>query len=109
MPQTTFNGGHVRYELKNVKQTRNIVQNTPKVETVGVNTQIQDHKYMQTTPINLSTKYTNTPTSDMYRDNTSTQTQPMQYAEASTHTNIGSNRFVQTQSMQYSEAGTYTN
>ena len=45
-----------------------MTQNTyiPKVETeaVGVNTQTQDHKYMQTTPINLSTKYTNTPTSE---------------------------------------------
>ena len=64
---------------------------------------------MQTITINLSKKYTYTPTFDMYRDNTSTQTQPMQYAEASTHTNIGSNRFVQTQSMQYAEARTNTN
>ena len=33
----------------------------------------------------------------------------MQYAEASTDTNIGSIRFVQTEPMQYSEAGTNTN
>ena len=54
---------------------------------------------MRTTPIYLSTKYTNTSTSDMYRDNTSTQTQPMQYAEAEIHTNLASNRFSQTQPM----------
>ena len=63
---------------------------------------------MQTTPINLSTKYTNTPTSDMYRDNTSTQAQQIQYSEARTNTNMGSNRFAWTQPMQYSEAGTNT-
>ena len=97
----------MRYELKNFKGTSNIVQNTPKVETV--NTQNQNHRYLQTTPINLSTKYTNTSTSDMYRDNTSTQTQPMQHFEAGTNTNMGSNRFAQTQPMQYSEAGTNTN
>ena len=60
MPQTNFNNDHVRYELKNFKGTSNIVQNTPKVETV--NTQTQDYKYMQTTTINLSQKiylYTN--------------------------------------------------
>ena len=78
-------------------------------EAVGVNTQTQDHNYMQTTPKSLSTKYTNTPTSDMYIYNTSTQRQPMQCAKASKHTNIGSNRFAQTQPMQYSEAGTNTN
>ena len=45
MPQTNFNDGHVRYELKNVQKTRNIVQNTSKVETVGVNTQTQPMQY----------------------------------------------------------------
>merc|ERR1711954_512792 len=66
MPQTNFNDGHVG---------NNIVPNTPKVETVGVNP----------------------------------QTQPMQYAEAGTNTNLANNRFAQTQPMQYSEAGTNTN
>merc|ERR1711954_77047 len=90
---------------KKIQGPRNIVQNTftPKVLTVGVYTQTQDHEYMQTT------KYTNTPTSDMYRDNTSTQTQPMQYSEAGTNTNMGSNIFAQTQPMQFSEAETNTN
>ena len=74
MPQTNFNDGHVRYELKNVKGTSNIVQNTPKVETVGVNA----------------------------------QTQPMQYDEAGTNTNLVNDRFAQTQPMQHSEAGTNT-
>ena len=45
----------------------------------------------------------------MYRDKTSTQTTPMQYAEVGTNTNMVSNRFAQTQPMQYSEAGTNTN
>merc|ERR1711954_275221 len=75
MPQTNLNDDHVRYELKNVKGTSNIVQNTPTVETGGVNA----------------------------------QTQPMQYAEAGTNTNLPSNRFAQTQPMQYSEAWTNTN
>ena len=60
MQETNFDNDHVRYELKNFKGTSNIVQNTPKVETV--NTQTQDYKYMQTTTINLSQKiylYTN--------------------------------------------------
>merc|ERR1711954_637307 len=62
MPQTNFNDGHVRYELMNGKRANNIVPNTPKLETVGVNA----------------------------------QTQPMQYAEAGTNTNLPSNRFTQT-------------
>ena len=37
------------------------------------------------------------------------QTQPMQYAEAGTNTNLANNRFAQTQPMQFSEAGTNTN
>ena len=56
MPQTNFNDGHVRYELMNANGTSDILQNTPKVETVGVNT----------------------------------QTQPMQFSEAGTNTNIRS-------------------
>merc|ERR1711954_164972 len=75
MPQTNFNDGHVRYELNNVKGLSNIVQNTPKVETVVVNA----------------------------------QTQPMQYAEARTSTNLPSNIFAQTRPMQYSESGINTN
>ena len=35
-------------------------------------------------------EYTQTP--DMYRDNTSTQTQPIQHFEAGTNTNLGSNK-----------------
>ena len=75
MPQTNFNNGQMEYEMIHNQPTRNINQNIPKMETeaVGVNTQTQDHKHMQTTPINLSTKYTNT--------------------------NLASNRFVQTQPM----------
>ena len=64
---------------------------------------------MQNMPLNLSTKYTNTQTSDMYRDNTSTQTHPMQYAEAGINTNLASYRFSQTQPIQHYEAGTNTN
>merc|ERR1711954_176594 len=75
MPQTNLNDDHVRYELKNVKGTSNIVQNTPTVGTVGVNA----------------------------------QTQPMQYAEAGTNTNLANDRFAQTRPMQYSEGGTNTN
>ena len=76
MPQTNFNNDHVRHELKNFKGTSNLVQNTPKLETVGVNTQTPnhmhmeytqtpDHWYIQTTPLNLSAKYVNTQTSDL--------------------------------------------
>ena len=68
MSQTIFVDGHARYELKNVQGRKNISQNTyiPKGETevVGVNTHTQDHKYMQTSPINLSKRYTNTTTPD---------------------------------------------
>ena len=79
MPQTNFIDGQMGYEMKHIQGTRNIVQNTytPKLETVGVNTQTQNHKHM---------KYTQTP--DMYRDNTSTQTQPIQHFEDDTNTNI---------------------
>ena len=52
-------------------------------------------------------KYTQTP--DMYRDNTSTQTQPIQHFEASTNTNLANNRFSQTQPIQHLEASTNTN
>ena len=52
------------HELKGFQGTRNMDQNTsiPKVETeaVGVNTHPQDHKHIQTLPLDLSTKYTNT-------------------------------------------------
>ena len=113
MPQTNFNNGQMEYEMKHIQPTRNITQNTyiPKVETeaVGVNTQTQDHKYMQNTFINLSTKYTNTQTPDMYRDSTSTQTQPMQHFEAGTNTNLANNRFSKTKPIQRFEASTNTN
>ena len=52
-------------------------------------------------------KYTQT--HDMYRDNTSIQTQPIQHFEADTNTNLGSNRFSQTQPIQQFEAGINTN
>ena len=67
MSLANFNNGQMEYEMKHIQPTRNITQNIPKVETeaVGVNTQTQDHEYMQTAPINLSTKYINTQTSDM--------------------------------------------
>ena len=58
---------------------------TPKIEAVGVNTQTQDHKHMQTVPSNLSMKYTQT--LELHRDNTSTQTQLKQHFEAGTNTN----------------------
>merc|ERR1711954_188732 len=45
MSQTNFNDGHVRYEPMNAKGTINLVQNIPKVETVGVNAQTQPMQY----------------------------------------------------------------
>ena len=97
MPHTNFNDGHVRYELMNVKQANNIVPNTPKVETVGVNPQTQPMQYTQAgTNTNLA-------------NNRFVQTQPMQISEAGVNTNLPSNRYAQTQPMQYSEAGTNTN
>ena len=58
VPWSHLDNGQVRYEPKNIQGTKNMTQNTyiPKVETdaVGVNTQTQDHKYMQTTPMTLS-------------------------------------------------------
>merc|ERR1712081_68298 len=85
MPQTNFNDGHVIYELMNVKGANNIVQNTPKVETVGVNVQTQPMQYAEAgTNINLA-------------NNRFAQAQPMQFFEAETNTNLPSNRFAQTQ------------
>merc|ERR1711942_187936 len=96
MPQTNFNDSRERYELMNVKGANNIVQNTPKVETVGVNAQTQPMQYAEAgTNTNLA-------------NNRFAQTQPMQYSEAGINTNLPSNRFAQTQPMQYSEAGTNT-
>ena len=64
IPQTHFDKGQLGHELKGFQGTRNIAQNPsiPKVETeaVGVNTHPQDHKHIQTLPLDLSTKYTNT-------------------------------------------------
>merc|ERR1711954_626264 len=78
-------------------RANNIVQNTPKVETVGVNTQTQPMKYAEAwTNINLA-------------NNRFAQTHPMQYSEAGTNTNLPGNRFAQTQPMQYADAGTSTN
>merc|ERR1712081_38791 len=97
MPQTNFNDGHVRYEPMNAKGTINLLQNIPKVETVGVNAQTQPMQYAEAgTNTNLA-------------NNRFAQTQPMQYYEAGTNTNLHSNRFAQTQAMQYSESGTNTN
>merc|ERR1711954_322612 len=97
MPQTNLNDDHVRYELKNVKGTSNIVQNTPTVETVGVNSQTQPMQYAEAgTNTNLA--------NDRFA-----QTQPMQYSKGGTNTNLPSKRFAQTQPMQYSEAGPNTN
>ena len=99
MPQTYFDDGQMGYEMKHIQGTRNIVQNTytPKLETVGVNTQTQNPNHM---------KYTQTP--DMYRDNTSTQTQPIQHFEAGTNTNLASNRFSQTQQRNVNTQSTNT-
>merc|ERR1712082_401270 len=97
MPQTNFNDGHVRYEPMNAKGTINLVQNIPKVETVGVNAQTQPMQYAEAgTNTNLA-------------DNRFAQTQPMQYSEAGINTNLPSNRFAQTQPMQYADAGINTN
>merc|ERR1711954_186459 len=97
MPQTNFNDGRVRYEPMNAKGTINLVQNMPKVETVGVNAQTQPMQYAEA---GANTNLAN---------NRFAQTQPMQYSEAGTNTNLPSNRFTQTQPMQYADAGTKTN
>merc|ERR1712081_149373 len=67
MPHTNFNDGHVRYELMNVKQANNIVPNTQKVETVGVNSETMQYTQVGT--------YTN------LANNRFVQTQPMQFSE----------------------------
>ena len=58
VPQSHLDNGQVRYELINNQGAKNMTQNAciPKVQTdaAGVNTQTQDHKNMQSTPINLS-------------------------------------------------------
>merc|ERR1712081_162064 len=84
MPQTNFNDGHVRYELMNAKGANDIVPNTPKVETVGVNAQTQLMQFSE------AGTNTNLPS------NRFAQTQPMQYSEAGTNTNLPGNRFTQT-------------
>ena len=96
----------MKWNIFIIQPTINITQNIPKVETeaVGVNTQTQDHKHMQTTPINLSTKYTNT----NLASNRFVQTQPMQYAEARTNTNLPSTRFSQTQQRNVNTQSTNT-
>ena len=83
--------------MNHIQGTRNIVENTPKVETVGVNAQTQ------------SIKYANAGTNTNLANDRFAQTRPMQYSEGGTNTNLPSNRFAQTQPMQYSEAGTNTN
>ena len=97
MPQTNFNDGHVRYEPMNAEGTINLVQNIPKVETVGVNAQTQPMQYAE---VGTNTNLAN---------NRFVQTQPMQFSEAGVNTNLPSNRYAQTQPMQYSEAGINTN
>merc|ERR1711954_49182 len=78
-------------------RANNIVPNTQKVETVGVNAQTQPMQYAEDgTNTNLAS-------------NRFAQTQPMQYSEAGTNTNLPSNRFAQTQPMQYADAGINTN
>merc|ERR1711954_146309 len=69
----------------NAKGTSDIVQNTPKVETVGVNAQTRSMQYAEAgTNTNLA-------------NNRFAQTQPMLFSEAGTNTNLPSNRFAQTQ------------
>ena len=55
MPHTNFNDGHVRYELMNVNRANNIVPNTSKVESVGVNHRY--HIYRCLTVANTSVPY----------------------------------------------------
>merc|ERR1711954_199919 len=69
----------------NAKGANNIVPNSPKVETVGVNAQTQPMQYSKAgTNTNLA-------------NNRFAQTQPMQYSEAGANTNLPSNRLAQTQ------------
>merc|ERR1711954_183293 len=82
MPHTNFNDGHVRYELMNVKQVNNIVPNTPKVDTIGVNSERM--------------QYAEAGTNTNLADNRFVQTQPMQFSEAWITTNLSSNRLAQT-------------
>ena len=72
--------------LLDEREHDNMVQNSLKVKTVGVNKQTLDHKHI---------KYTQTP--DVNRDITFTKTQPIQHYEAGTNTNLASNRFSQIQ------------
>merc|ERR1712112_806773 len=78
----------------------------------GANNIVPNTPKVETVRVNAQTQpmqYAEAGTNTNLTNNRFAQTHPMQHSEAGINTNLPSNRFAQTQPMQYAEAGTNTN